>query len=85
MQHWSWIALDCPFYSEGKSIVGQRIDKYPYEILFVPPSSDINYNSYQGQNACVANVDEMQAEVCNSVPLGEVDTIIILYKNMEYY
>ena len=50
----------------------------------LPPSSDINY-SYQRQNECVANVDKMQAKVGNSVPLGEVDTIIILDKNVEYY
>ena len=45
------------------------------------PTSLVKCFSYPSDNVCEADVDKIKTEMCDGVPLGEDDGVIILYQD----
>ena len=44
----------------------------------------LGLDNYQRQNVSVANVNKVKTKIGDSIPLGQVDTVIILHKDVKY-
>ena len=44
----------------------------------------LGLDKYQRQNVSVANVNKVKTKIGDSIPLGQVDTVIILHKDVKY-
>ena len=44
----------------------------------------LGLDNYQRQNVSVANVNKVKTKIGDSIPLGQVNTVIILHKDVKY-